>query len=636
MSRCNTTPILERMISFRPNRSHFKRMRPITQALLLLPFLSSCSTAPRTTEPTRLSTPRFGGPRYFIASFDGSSPRDLYTLLDQGFLVPKGTLSHIKAWARADRALPVGITLTAPSHVSISTCASPDVHGIPANSFLRNGEEVSGFESEIFAETSWEAAQKQGRKVLSVGFIGADGRSPRRQASAGLAYPKTEFLGKAVLLPIQIRQLQALNPKHWVLEERFKRQRLFESQVEILVNSATQEKKLLFLLWQVRSPKNFTVLVDEDQDTTNGIVGELNSKKFETEFLDLIWKETDPKSPLFGRKRRSLVSLLRSPARKDDFALFISKPNYNNAYPAEFLEFLESENLVWVDKGFPDMLESGGRMSPLKYLSGLSVQNNLLAEAVFKAQAKWDFDMIQFYQPLVDSFQHAYFALQPEITTHNLKNNPVLQGVLRAYETVLANTERLFSTSSPNDVLVITGDHGMEPVTKMVNAFALVGHPPAGMKLLVSGGILLVYENINPPEESLQARQTYVMNLLSQLRGLHFDGKPVAKGLYLKKENPQGWIYGDALAAIHSAAGFWIHFKPEVPRLLIEPPLALGMHGHESDHQSMSTIYLSRDPRLGGRRFSTIDLRDVTPTAFASVGMRPPKQCQGRDLAESP
>lgn len=615
-------------------------------ALLGTLFLG-CTTAPKLPEFQGLEKPRHGGPRFFLVSLDGSSPQDLYTLLEQGFVKPQGVLGDLESWSRADRALPAGITLTAPSHVSIETCSTPDVHGIPANTFLRNGEEVSGFEVEIFAETIWESAKRQGRKVLSVGFIGADGRSPRRQASAGFAYPRTELVGKSMLVPIKLKDLKEVTfavkassgsgkgqrvTSNWNIGTRKPRGKFFESQVDVVANVTTKEMKSLFFLWEVRSQQDFIVTVDQDQDLTNGFVGELKSKNFEAEHLNVIWTEQDPKSPIQGRKRRSFISLLRSETKEDDFALYVSKPNYNNAYPQEFLDFLEAENLVWADKGFPDFNESGGRISPGKYLAGLQIQNQLLADAVRKAQARWDFDVVLFYQPLIDSFQHAYFARQPEINAQNAKKDSVLRSLIVAYDSVLKNVNGLLSLGEAADVFTITGDHGMEPVRKMINSFALVGPPPSGVKVISSGGILLLYADKSPLG---QESGDYIQKLTSRLQSLYFDGKPVTRGIYLKEENPERWLYGDAVAAVHSGPDFYIHFKPELSQLVIDPPFALGMHGHESDLASMSTIFLTRDPRLKSARFSTIDLRDVVPTGMAAVGMKPPKQCQGQDLGAS-
>ncbi|MBX9768304.1 MAG: hypothetical protein K2X47_13605, partial [Bdellovibrionales bacterium] len=165
----------------------------------------------------------------------------------------------------------------------------------------------------------------------------------------------------------------------------------------------------------------------------------------------------------------------------------------------------------------------------------------------------------------------------------------------------------------------------------MINSFALVGPPPMGVKIISSGGILLVYEDKSGEEKD---RWNYIEKLTTQLQGLYFDGKPVTKGIYFRKENKERWLYGDATAAIHSGPEFYVHFKPEIPKLVIDPPLALGMHGHETDLVSMSTIFLTRDPRLKSERFGTIDLRDVVPTGMASVGMKPPRNCQGLDLGE--
>jgi hypothetical protein len=69
----------------------------------------------------------------------------------------------------------------------IATGAYPERTNIPANT-LHNTETsltatTSGFSAPIDAETLWEAAKRQGKKVVTIAFAGADGRGEDRRGN---------------------------------------------------------------------------------------------------------------------------------------------------------------------------------------------------------------------------------------------------------------------------------------------------------------------------------------------------------------------------------------------------------------------------------------------------------------------
>ena len=90
-----------------------------------------------------------------------------------------GLQKLIREGTRAEGMTSVLPTVTATNHVAIATGAYPERTNIPANT-LHNTETplratASGFSAPIDAETLWEVAKRQGKKVVTIAFAGADG-----------------------------------------------------------------------------------------------------------------------------------------------------------------------------------------------------------------------------------------------------------------------------------------------------------------------------------------------------------------------------------------------------------------------------------------------------------------------------
>lgn len=84
------------------------------------------------------------------------------------------------------------------NHITIATGAYPERTNIPANTFHLTDTSLtattSRFGTAIKAETLWEAARRQGKKVVTIAFAGAAGRGDARRP------PDAEFQGARRLL----------------------------------------------------------------------------------------------------------------------------------------------------------------------------------------------------------------------------------------------------------------------------------------------------------------------------------------------------------------------------------------------------------------------------------------------------
>ncbi len=120
-----------------------------------------------------------------LISLDGAADGLVDDYLERGVLPAEGAFAQLaRTGARAEAMLPVTPSMTATSHVTLFTGAYPERHGIVSNNYHVVGDPItrstSGFAAPIQAETLWQAARRQGKRVLCVAAVGADGSSPER------------------------------------------------------------------------------------------------------------------------------------------------------------------------------------------------------------------------------------------------------------------------------------------------------------------------------------------------------------------------------------------------------------------------------------------------------------------------
>jgi hypothetical protein len=110
--------------------------------------------------------------RTILISFDGAQPEVIERLIRNGKLPWNGGFAKlIREGTKAEGMTSVLPTVTATNHISIATGAYPERTNIPANTLHNTDTSLtattSGFSAPIDAETLWEAAKRQGKKVVT-------------------------------------------------------------------------------------------------------------------------------------------------------------------------------------------------------------------------------------------------------------------------------------------------------------------------------------------------------------------------------------------------------------------------------------------------------------------------------------
>jgi len=608
-------------------RSMFRTITGLVLVTLGSAFHSSRSlaeTAARGANPATVATQR----GHFI-SIDGLRPDYLKTLSDEGKLTAHRGLGWLyRNSLRSHKASPVEITLTAPSHVGTITCSRPSSHGIIANNFMLNDQVISGFGADIGSETLWQAARSSGRSVLSLAYVGTDGRTPERTVDKGVAYPDNRFVGPSQTVSyVFAEQAEA---QGWNLESvpsLAAAPEHREAVLTITTNPATRETRAYNVLLSRNAERRIIVTISDTKDLSTSSSITLERSIDEQEWKDLFWIENNAASAINGFKRRAYA--LVTERNEDKVTLFVSKTTYNNVHPVEFREFLDAQNLVWPDEGLKgDRTPTG----PSRMLTTYNIHGRFLAEVGRVAKGKFNFDVVLFYQPMIDSLGHSYEAMLPKPFT-SANSDFITQAYVQAFQLVDANVSMLLEDFRPSDVVALMGDHGMDPVKKVLNLAALIPESATRIRVVTSGSLALIYRATDSTNE---AADVVGAELDAKFREARWEETPAyGKAFRLADVNTaagEKWQYGDAVWAFTAGEGFFFRFDAvNLQQMWIDPP-ALGMHGQHPSVANMDTGLLLRVPRLKSKDIGPVNLIDVVPTFSKLLGFRAPQNCEGKPI----
>ncbi len=576
------------------------------------------------------------GPEGYFVSIDGLNPSLLKVLHDEKQLPAHHGFQWLLDTSRVyDHTWPVITTLTAASHVSTITCTPPSRHGIVANGFIKEGKKVSGFSEAFNTEPLWSAAARQGKKVVSLAYAGADGSTPARTADFGLSYPSDQLLGPSQLLEWPVDTL--VTATGWTLNaDTSKATNLKEADVTIVLNPKTTESRVVHVLIDLTDANAAKYYLDNDKDLTNGLIGSLAAADQNRPTLDAFWTEENPASTVPGVKRRAFFRTL--PADAGKLALYVSKASYNNANPASFRHRLDELNLVWPDYGV-----RSPKLTGAEWVDAQAMIDRFLTQVAVQVVPELDVDIVLFYQPLIDSIGHKYQSALP-LPFDPHATDDVTKVFVKGFQIVDANISRIFGAARKDVAIALMGDHGMDPIKKVVNLAPLMPTDHVGkVEVVASGSLTMLYPPMTTDggtdAERAAAVDAIAASLKDKLQALTFNGEVVFDGM-LNKTDTQAtpnadyrleWQYGEALHALSSKSGYWFMYNPLEPAIFLDPP-ALGMHGNFLDVPTIATNLIVHAKGIRPEHRPDASLIDAVPTFAALIGIEPPRDCLGHSL----
>lgn len=435
-----------------------------------------------------------------VISIDGTPSILVNDFLNRGILPANGAFAKMKRnGTYAKTVVPINVASTGPSHVAIFTGAPPSKSGIVGNSFRNNNDSIwgsptrSAFSEAIKAETIFQAARRQGKKVIGLGAVGLDDGDSSRTADYILAYP--DIVGPSLVLDLLptdetsiindkvYRKLKVsyTSPSSPFLEvfKRFKVPLYF-----YLSDSAFNKSNILYPLSQI--------VVDEDSVLTNGYLSSVIPNEWSVAAVDKNHHQ-------FNVSFR----ILEIDEINVKYRLFMSAPAEIVGAPRNFLSKIQETCGLW--PGEPEnRKQTAGLISEDIWFEQLDRLAKYSRDIILNAMQEQEWDMLFGYFSTLDDLQHRYTLSDP------LQVDFLAEGGTRPkrYANYVAKWFQLIDTyllqimeAAPRGTnFVFFSDHGMIPTHSCIllnNFFEKVGFSFSNqeIKSFSSGNSAHIYFN---------------------------------------------------------------------------------------------------------------------------------------------
>jgi Type I phosphodiesterase / nucleotide pyrophosphatase len=397
------------------------------------------------------SKPPASALRTILISFDGAQPEVIEKLLEQQKLPRNGGFAElVNKGTRARGMIAVLPTLTATSHISIATGAYPERTNIPMNTFHDTETPltttISGFGAPINAETLWQAAKRQGKKVITIAFAGADGRGDERRGDQTLGFGVRD--GFSFVKFMNGAHFDAPSADAWNLGSQaceFKKANIgtaTANQVFFQTFSMGQVFLNVLVCDAVFDGQELydSAFFDLDKNLANSFIARMRQGDWAPFELPLL-APPDAAFPDQGRgKIGAWVKLLAFNPDLSAFNIYLGDIAHNVGFPQSFVDNVD--NLLGFWPAEPDFFNlEAGRIDEATYMEQLERLAVYLKDAMFLAIENHEFDLLMGYQVQTDEAGHQFFLVHPRQQGFDdvAKRERYAEHIVRAYQIADSN-----------------------------------------------------------------------------------------------------------------------------------------------------------------------------------------------------
>ena len=355
-----------------------------------------------------------------LISFDGAQPQVIERLL-QNTKLPKngGFAKLISKGTQAQGMTAVLPTVTATNHITLATGAYPERTNIPANTFHLTDTPLaattSGFGTEIETETLWEAAKRQGKKVITIAFAGADGRGDARRGDQTLGFGVVD--GFSVIKSMNSSHFDIPTGATWNLGSEvdceFKKDNLgteTANQVFFRASGLGPDVFVNVLVCDTipdGQERYDTAFFDFDKNLSNGFIARMRVGEWAPFALPL----TVPEDPVFQDFARgkvgSWVKLLAFEPNLSVFNIYLGNIVHNVGFPQSFINEIDSTIGFWPAE--PDFFNlERNLIYEATYMEQLERLADYLKDAMLLSIDNHEFDLLMGYQVQTDEAGHEF------------------------------------------------------------------------------------------------------------------------------------------------------------------------------------------------------------------------------------
>lgn len=580
-----------------------------------------------------------------LLSIDGARTDLVQDFADEGVLPNMKRL--IDDGVFAEGAIPVLPPVTAPSHASIITGASPSRTGIVSNAFrtVQRGSYryAGGFSTVMEVETLWEAAERAEKRVAAVVWPGLDalaeaGRAP----SWAVCFPGAD--SRSLSKHFSSRKWRECSDADWNLGEvsTHSPMRFQGVYVKLSEPDSGGRKKYDLNFCVIDRTDDGTenydgLLIDLDRELSNGFFGPAGEGE---------WIQVTLPNP---ERQTFHVQVTRLSAGLSKVHAYVGRVYQNRTVPRELAGTLTEK--LGVFPGSMDYFAFGESITE----EGFWAQGERLAEwtgrvAEYMART-YEPDLLIVYHLPVDEIEHQYLLPGPGEAGYSEKEYEKGRELIRrAYQLADADLGRLLAVPGyglDDAAYVLVSDHGMAPVHTTVNLPAVLKQ--AGLEVSgretdavvsSSGGSANVYLRVKGRVEDGSIEPGDVEAVLER----------VAKAFGELKDEEGNKVfelvlYGDSLGQhglAHAHAGdlvaianigYVLNYRATLEEPLFSPPPYVAQHGYNPENPLMHGIFLAAGKGVNGpRKLGCVSLLDVAATVAELLGIEPPAGSEGHPV----
>lgn len=497
------------------------------------------------------------------------------------------------------------------------TGALPRDTGIVSNWMLDPtrpfGTSISGFDAPVRADTLWEAARRQGKRVGVMRYPAADGKGAARSADWAMIWP-----GDAGLAPAQL-----LTPGSSA----------WKADADAVPGSFSPPRRLTVAFSKTSHVVRFVALDRTDDGRVNydGLrVDPESGRRSEVRSED--WFAIEVNSPE-GRTGAwgKLLSLAPDLSKSE---IYVGGLFRSAGYPKEFVRELDLQIGFW--PGPPDGDFFGAASArPEVFLEQADRLSEFLMRADLLALARSDWDLLLLYHPQVDEVGHEFLLADPRQAGYSAERAARFATLVeRSYALADRTLSAIDTALAPGDTIFVTSDHGMTPIwteiypNEILRRAGLV-RLDAGGKIssaseavaVVSGAIAHIYLN-----------KTADPAALPRIEGLFRDFRVEGASPFdrIMRREDAGLLGLNAPESgnliVLGKPGF--HFSRRVREREgpVGPADHLGAHGYLNTYPDLYASFLAAGPEIPRERKGLIKSWEIAGRVSRAIGMDPPRQ----------
>jgi predicted AlkP superfamily pyrophosphatase or phosphodiesterase len=538
----------------------------------------------------------------------------LESMLEDPAKLPNGAFRRLAARGfHAVRSLPPTPSLTAVSHVTHVTGALPQTTGIVSNVLLDPtkpfGTTISGFFAPIRAETLWQAARRQGKRVGVMLYPGADGNGPDRTADWMMTWPGE---------PVVPGRLHALAAAAWQPVSGDAPPSFSPARRAVLAFEKTA----------------FSVAVVALDGTNDGRVDYdrlvvLAGRGDRREVRPGDWFPVEVPSAE-GRTGAWCKLLALSP----DLAsaeIYLGPLSRSTGVPREWVRRLDEEVGFWPGAPDDDVFgESSSR--PEVFLEQVDRLADFLTRADLLAISRRDWDLLLIYQPQVDETSHEFLLVDPAQPRFTAERSARLLGfVEKSYALTERSLDAIEKALSPSDSLFVTSDHGMTAIFSEIainwilrdaGLVILNGEEVASSSPVVavtSSGIAHVYRNPSSGRAVLDRAE----RALGDFR--IGDQDPFDRIVRHEEAGDLGLNAPESGDLIVLAKPGYL-FSSSADGPAVRESRNYGGHGYRNVYRELDATFFAAGPGINRERVESIGSWQIAARVARALGIQPPRQ----------